>query len=237
MHLCTIAFELVEMQDYNEAAMDKIRILLAEDHVLVRESLRQYLEKESDLEVVGEAGDGEQMVALAKELMPDIVVADVAMPKLNGIEATKQIKAMDIHVPILILTAYDMDQYVFSLLEAGASGYLLKDISGQELIEGIHRVSRGDSVLHPAILRKVMERFRTGGKSQETRVNESLTDREIETLELAARGKSNKEIADSLDVSVHTVEAHLGRIFNKLGVSSRTEAVIIALKKGWVGLE
>ena len=216
--------------------MEKIRILLAEDHVLVRESLRNYLEKEADLTVIGEAGDGEEMVALAKELKPDIVIADVDMPKLNGIEATRKIKAMNIAVPILILTAYDIDQYIFPLIEAGAAGYLLKDISGQELVDSIRRVSRGDSVLHPAIVRKVMDRLRVSGKGSDARTYESLTDRELETLQLAAQGMSNKEIADKLNVSVHTVEAHLGRIFNKLDVGSRTEAVMFALKKGWISL-
>ncbi len=225
--------------DYNGIMMEKkkIRILLAEDHVLVRQSLRDYLEKEEDLEVIGEAGDGEQLVALAKDLNPDIIIMDVAMPKLNGIKATKKIKAMNLPVPILILTAYDIDQYVFSLIEAGAAGYLLKDIDGEELKESIRRVSRGDSVLHPTVARKLMERLRTNNKSQDARSFEVLTDREIETLELAARGKSNKEIADQLSVTVHTVESHLGHIFTKLGVGSRTEAVVLALKKGWIGLD
>ena len=217
--------------------MSKIRILLADDHVLVRESLRQYLEKEDNFEVIGEAGDGEEMVALAERLKPDIVVADVAMPKLNGIEATRQIKAMNPAMPILILTAYDLDQYIFSLLEAGADGYLLKDISGKELIDAIKRISNGDSVLHPVVMRKVMERFRANGNVQETGSDEKFTEREIETLELVARGIGNKEIADELNVSVRTVEAHLGHVFAKLGVSSRTEAVVSALKKGWINLD
>ncbi|MCL6472231.1 MAG: response regulator transcription factor [Firmicutes bacterium] len=217
--------------------MGKIRILLAEDHVLVRQSLRDYLEKEEDFEVIGEAGDGEQLVALAKNLKPDIIIMDVAMPKLNGIKATKKIKAMNIQVPILILTAYDIDQYIFSLIEAGAAGYLLKDIDGEDLKDSIRRVSSGDSVLHPTVAKKLMERFRSTGKRQDQSSFELLTDRELETLELAAQGKSNKEIAETLNVTVHTVESHLGHIFSKLGVGSRTEAVVIALKKGWIGLE
>lgn len=217
--------------------MGIIKVLLAEDHVLVRESIRRLLEAESDIEVVGEAGDGEQLVALAKKLKPDVIVTDVAMPKLNGIEATKQIKAANISTPILVLTAYDYDQYIFALLEAGVAGYLLKDISAQEFIDGIHAIHRGDSVLHPTVARKLMQRFRGGNKSQELRPFESLTDREIEVLRLAAQGKNNKEIADELILSVRTVEAHLGHIFDKLAVGSRTEAVIVALKKGWVGLE
>jgi len=217
--------------------MGKIKVLLAEDHSLVRESIRRFLEKESDIEVVGEAGDGEEMVALTKKLKPDVIVADVSMPNLNGIDATKQIKALGISTPILILTAYDYDQYIFALLEAGAAGYLLKDISGQELIDSIHAIYKGDSVLHPTVARKLMQRFRGANKNSEVRPFEALTDREIEVLRLAAQGKSNREIADELILSVRTVEAHLGHIFNKLGVGSRTEAVILALKKGWVGLE
>lgn len=217
--------------------MRKIKVLLAEDHSLVRESIRRFLEKESDIEVVGEAGDGEEMVALTKKLKPDVIVADVSMPNLNGIDATKQIKALGISTPILILTAYDYDQYIFALLEAGAAGYLLKDISGQELIDSIHAIHKGDSVLHPTVARKLMQRFRGANKNSEVRPFEALTDREIEVLRLAAQGKSNREIADELILSVRTVEAHLGHIFNKIGVGSRTEAVILALKKGWVGLE
>lgn len=217
--------------------MGKIRVLLADDHAFVRESIRQFLEKESDLEVVGEAGDGEQMIALTEKLKPDVIVADVAMPKLNGIEATKQIKELHPSVAILILTAYDFDQYVFALLEAGATGYLLKDICAQELISGIYAIHRGDSVLHPTIARKITQRFRNANKSQEVRPFEFLTDREMDVLKLAAQGKGNKEIADELSLSIRTIESHIGHIFNKLGVNSRTEAVILALKRGWVGLE
>ncbi|HZD60717.1 MAG TPA: response regulator transcription factor, partial [Anaerolineae bacterium] len=201
--------------------MGKIRILLADGHAFVRESIRQFLEKETDLEVIGEAADGEQMVALANKLEPDVIVADVATPKLNGIDATKQIRELHPSIAILIVTAYDFDQYIFALLEAGVTGYLLKDICLQELINGIYAVHRGDSVLHPIIARKIAQRFRHASKSQKLRSFESLTDREIETLELISQGMSNKGIADELHVSIHTVEAHLGHIFNKLGVSSR----------------
>lgn len=217
--------------------MDRIKVLLVEDHVLVREGIRRFLESEPDIEVVGEAGDGEEMVALAERLRPDIIVTDVALPKLNGIEATKLIEEKHLPVAVLVLSAYDYDQYIFALLEAGAAGYLLKDISGQELVDSIHAINRGDSVLHPTVARKVMQRFRGGSKDRDLRSFESLTDRETEVLKLAAQGKSNKEIADDLSVSVRTVEAHLGHIFDKLNVNSRTEAIIIALKKGWVGLE
>lgn len=217
--------------------MDKVRVLLAEDHVVVRESIRQFLEREPDFEVVAEAGDGEQTVYLADKLKPDVIVLDVAMPKLNGIEATKQIKALHPSIAILILSAYDYDQYIFALLEAGAAGYLLKDVSGQELINAIRAVYKGDAVLHPTVARKVMQKFRSGNKEAESVDLAKLTDRENRVLKLAAMGKSNKEIAGELAVSVRTVEAHLGNIFNKLGVGSRTEAIIFALKKGWIDLD
>lgn len=216
--------------------MGKIRVLLADDHAFVRESIRQFLEKEPDIEVVGEAADGEQMVTLANELKPDVIIADVAMPNLNGIEATRKIKATNPSIAILILTAYDFDQYVFTLLEAGATSYLLKDISSQELIKGIYATYRGDSVLHPAIARKITQRFR-GANNTTSSAGESLTERELDVIRLAALGKSNKEIADELSLSIRTVESHIGHIFNKLGVNSRTEAVILALRRGWVGLE
>lgn len=217
--------------------MEKIRVLLAEDHVVVRESIKQLLSREPDLEVVGEAGDGEQAVQMVNRLNPDVLVLDVAMPKVNGIEATKRIKQSKPSTAILILTAYDYDQYIFALLEAGAAGYLLKDVSGQELISAIKSVHRGDSVLHPTVAKKVMQRFRAPARGSEGRGADLLTEREMEVLKLAANGKSNKEIAEDLVLSVRTVEAHLGNIFNKLGVGSRTEAIIHALKKGWVELE
>lgn len=217
--------------------MDKIKILLVEDHVLLRESLRQYLERDPNIEIIGEAGDGEEMVAAASELKPDLIIADITMPKLNGIEAIKKLKDLGISIPVLILTAYSLDQYVFPLLEAGAAGYLLKDISGQELIDSIYRVLRGDDVLHPTVMRKVLQRFRNANKGQQSSSFDALTDREIEVLSLAVRGKTNKDIASDLTVSVRTVEAHLCHTFNKLGVSSRTEALFLAFKEGWVGLE
>jgi len=213
----------------------KTRVLLAEDHVVVRESICQFLERERDLTVVGQASDGEEAVELTRQLKPDVVVMDVAMPKLNGIEATKLIKTYSPSTAVLVLTAYDYDQYIFALLDAGACGYLLKDVSGRELVEAIRAVHKGDSVLHPAVARKVVERFRNLGKPT-GRASDLLTEREIDVLKAAAKGMSNKDIAEQLSLSVRTVEAHLGTIFNKLGVGSRTEAIIHALKNGWLAL-
>jgi len=214
--------------------MNKIRVLLAEDHVVVRQSIRQFLERERDLEVVGEAGDGEEAVQLTAQLKPDIIVMDVAMPNVNGIEATRRIKELCPATAVLALTAYDYEQYIFALLEAGAAGYLLKDVSGQELIDAIRAIHRGDSVLHPAVARKVVARFRQPGiKHDEEGEISLLTEREIEVLKRAAKGMRNREIADELFLSVRTIEAHLSSIFNKLGVGSRTEAVVYCLKRGW----
>jgi NarL family two-component system response regulator LiaR len=216
--------------------MDNIKILLAEDHVVVRQGTRQLLECEPDLKVIGEAGDGEKAVQLAAQLRPDVIIMDVAMPKLSGIEATKQIKALLPSVAILVLSGYDYDEYVFSLLEAGAAGYLLKSASGDELIDAIRAVHKGDSVLHPTVARKVVDRFRHLGKP-EGRASDLLTEREMDVLKAAAKGMSNKDIGKELRISVRTVQAHLRSIFNKLGVGSRSEAVIYGLKRGWVTIE
>jgi len=217
--------------------LDKIKILIADDHAVVREGTRQILEHEADLEVVAEACDGEEAVELATRFKPDIAIIDIAMPKLDGIEATRQIKELCPTIAVLILTAYDDDQFVFSLLEAGAAGYLLKSIRGRELVDAIRAVYAGESVLHPSIARKVLNRFAPSDKTREEELQQELSEREMEVLRLATRGFSNKDIADELSLSARTVQGHLGHIFNKLNVSSRTEAVVCALKKGWVTLK
>jgi DNA-binding NarL/FixJ family response regulator len=216
--------------------MPQITILLAEDHTVVRESIRQSLERVSDFKVVGEADDGEDAVRLAKQLKPDVIIMDISMPKLSGIEATKQIKAFLPSAKILVLTAYDYEQYIFPLLAAGAAGYLLKDVSSRELVDAIQTVYRGEAVLHPAVARKVMGRFRSN-KGSTPEPSDLLTERELTVLKMAGRGMSNSAIAEELHLSVRTIESHLGVIFNKLGVGSRTEAVIQAMTRGWLTLE
>lgn len=215
-----------------------ITILMAEDHVLVRESIRQSLEREPNFKVVGEAGDGAQAVAMAKKLKPDVILMDISMPKLNGIEATKQIKKFQPSAVILILTAYDYEQYIFPLLEAGAAGYLLKDVTSRELINAINTVHKGDVVLHPVIARKLMSRVQNVSDGHADKEGYSLlTDREIVVLKMAAQGMSNGAIADELHLSVRTIDSYFGTIFNKLAVGTRTEAVIQAMKRGCITFE
>ena len=218
--------------------MGKIRVLIADDHAVVREGTRRILEQETDLTVVAEAGDGEEAVRLAGAFRPDVIIVDIAMPKLNGIQATRQIKALYPTIAVLILTAYDDDQFVFSFLEAGAAGYLLKSVRGRELIDAVRAVHAGESVLHPAIARKVLNRFvPASGKPASQEPPELLSRREMDVLKLAARGLRNEDIANKLCLSLRTVQGHLNHIFNKLEVSSRTEAVVRALKESWITLD
>lgn len=218
--------------------MDRIRVIIADDHPVVREGTCLLLRQEPDLEVVGEAANGEEAVQLAATLKPDVAIIDVAMPGVDGIEATKRIKTLCPPIPVLILTAYDDDQLVFALLEAGAAGYLLKSAEGREIISAVRAISAGESVLHPAVARKVLNRFvRPPAKGTKKEPSEELSERELEVLGLASRGLSDQEIADKLSLSLHTVKAHMGHIFNKMNVSSRTEAVVHALKQGWISFD
>ncbi len=217
--------------------MRPITVLLAEDHDIVREGTRQLLEKARDLDVIGEAGDGESAVQLAGALQPDVLVMDVRMPKLNGQEATRRIKADHPEIRVLILSAYEDDQYVFPLLEAGADGYLLKTAKGHELVGAIRAVHAGRKVLAPSITDKVISRLANGPRGHRPdEMMEALTERELEVLQAVAGGKSNKEIAEQLFLSTNTVQVHLRNIFGKLGVGSRTEAVTQALRQGLISL-
>jgi len=212
--------------------------MIADDHAVVREGTRRILEQEEDLQVVAEASNGEEAVRQALSFEPDVAIIDVAMPRLDGIEATKQIKARCPKITVLILSAYDDDQFIFSLLEAGAAGYLLKTIPGRELVDAVRAVYAGESVLHPLVARKVLNRFaRISEKGTKKEPFEVLTEREMEVLRLVTKGLSNKDIAEELCLSIRTVQGHLGNIFNKLQVGSRTEAVVRALKEGWVSLD
>lgn len=215
----------------------RITILLAEDHKIVREGTRQLLEQIADMQVVGEASDGLEAVRLAAEIQPDVIVMDVRLPHLNGIEATRTITARFPKIKVLILSAYDDDSYVFPLLDAGASGYLLKTSSGAELAEAIKLVYAGQTALSPRISAKIVNRL--GGRQayRTTNMPEGLTEREMDVLRAAAHGQANKMIAAKLGISAQTVQVHLRNIFGKLGVGSRSEAVAHAIQHGWITLE
>ncbi|MFO7918822.1 MAG: response regulator transcription factor [Anaerolineae bacterium] len=217
--------------------MEPIRILLADDHIMVREGTKRILEREPDLEIVGQADDGREAVQLVRSEEPDLAIIDISMPVMNGIEATKEIKRIAPQTAILILTAYDDDEYVFAILEAGAAGYLLKNARGSELIEAVRSVHAGDSVLHPAIAKKVLHKMSREEMPEEASGADLLTDRELEVLQHAAQGLSNREIAEELVISPRTVQSHMANIFDKLRVGSRTEAVIVALRREIVSLD
>jgi len=214
-----------------------IRVLLADDHVMVREGTRRILEREPDLKVVAEAGDGRETVTLVEQLRPDVALVDISMPVMNGIEATRGIKRVAPQTAVLILSAYEDDEYVFAVLEAGAAGYLLKNARSSELIDAVRKVYQGKSVLHPAIAKKVLSRVRESAAPANEPAAEALTERELDVLRQAARGLSNRQIAAQLALSPRTVQAHLANIFGKLQVASRTEAVMVGLRRGWIHLD
>ena len=218
--------------------MTKVRILIADDHAVFREGMRDLLNREKDFEVVGEAGDGEEAARLGKELKPDVVIMDIVMPKLNGIEATKLIKQVSPSSAILILTAYSDIHYILGLLEAGACGYLLKSARGSEVVGAVRTVSYGESVLDSLVTQKLLQRVVSSERgNSEARSAGQLTARETEILKLAARGMSNKDVADTLFLSLRTVKAHLTNIFNKLGCGSRIDAIIKGLREGYITLD
>lgn len=214
-----------------------ISILLVEDHKILREGTRQLLEQYPDMRVIGEAADGLEGVSLAAALQPDVIIMDVRLPRMNGIEATSAITARFPRIRVLILSAYADDSYVFPLLEAGASGYLLKTASGSELADAIRQVYAGETVLSPRVSAKVVSRL--GGRQayRKNLMPEGLTEREMAVLRVAAHGRANKEIATQLGISVQTVQVHLRNIFSKLEVGSRSEAIACAIQHGWITLE
>ncbi len=220
--------------------MNIIKLVIADDHLVVRKGTRQILEGEPDFKVMGEAANGEETIKIVNEQAPDVVILDIAMPVINGIEVTRKIKKEHPEIAILVLSNYDNDEFVFGLLEAGAAGYLLKDVGSSDIISAIKAIKRGESVLHPVIASKVMKRFFPDPRSNIASNKDTekiLGDRELEVLRLAGKACSNQEIADRLGLSLHTVEAHMRHIFTKLKVSSRTEAVLRAIKQGWITLD
>jgi len=213
---------------------------MADDHVILRQGTIALLRKEQDLEIIGEASTGQEAVELAHRLKPDVVIMDVRMPVLSGVEATRQICSDISGVKIIVLSAHDDDQYIYSAIEAGASGYLLKTAPVIELIKAIHLVHQGEASLDPAITAKLIHRMSKSTLSESSAADakvESLTAREQEVLRSLADGLSNKAIADQLFISERTVQAHLTNIYGKLQVSSRTEAILAGIKHGWLIVE
>ncbi len=214
-----------------------VRVLLADDHAVVRKGIREFLEENGEVVVVAEASTGAEAVRLAGEYRPAVAVLDVQMPGVSGIEATRQIKASYPDIRVLILTAYDEDPYVFALLRAGADGYMLKNCDPDDLVRAVKTVANGGKVLAPDIAAKVVAQVTTGKPAAAAAQVEPLSERELEVLRLAAHGLTNKAIAVELGVSDRTVQGHLASIYGKLNVASRTEATTKALKLGWLVLD
>jgi DNA-binding NarL/FixJ family response regulator len=213
-----------------------IRVLLADDQELFREGVRLILETADGITVVGEAADGFDAVRQARQLEPDVVLMDVRMPRLDGLEATRRILAERTHARVVVLTTFDLDEYVYAGMKAGASGFLLKDLRRDQLIDAIRTVAAGDALLAPAVTRRLIERFcgeppPTDGPPEQMA---ELTARELEVLKLVARGLTNREIGDSLFLSEATVKTHLAHAYAKLGVRDRVQAVVLAYETGLV---
>jgi DNA-binding NarL/FixJ family response regulator len=211
-----------------------IKILIADDHPVVREGLFAMLSREVDFEVVGEAKDGVEAVNKTKELSPDVVLMDLRMPEMDGVEAMRQIKSVMPDVKFIILTTYSDDEYIFSGIGAGARAYLLKDAPRDDLFKAIRAVYRGESLIQPVVASKLLDRF--SELSRRTPSGEELSGRELEILCLMAKGAANKEISAQLGIAQSTVKTHISNIFQKLGVNDRTEAVTQAIKKGIIRL-
>ncbi len=209
-----------------------IRVLLADDQALVRAGFSMIIKAEPGIEVVGEAGDGAEAVALAHDLAPDVVLMDVRMPEMDGIEATRSIVAGDGAPRVLVLTTFDLDEYVYEALRAGASGFLLKDAPEDQLLAGIRIVAAAGSLFAPSVTRRLIERFAGARAASRPPSLDELTPRELEVLRLVARGLSNAEIATTLFLSEHTVKTHVAHILRKLDLRDRVQAVVLAYESG-----
>jgi DNA-binding NarL/FixJ family response regulator len=214
-----------------------IRVLLVDDQALIRAGFRMILDAEEDMDVVGECADGTQAVDSARRLAPDVVLMDIRMPEMDGIEATRRIAGEGDGVPrVLMLTTFDLDEYVYDALRAGASGFLLKDVPAEQLVDGIRVIAQGDALLAPSVTKRLIHEFSRSGAAQRSAPASlgDLTPRELEVFKLIARGMSNAEIAGELVVSETTVKTHVARVLMKLGVRDRVQAVVLAYESGVV---
>ncbi len=216
----------------------KIKVLIVDDHQVVRQGLRTFLELHDDIIVVGEAGDGAAAIEMVRSLEPDIVLMDLVMPQMDGITATRQIKSVAPHTKIIALTSFAEDDKVFPVIQAGASSYLLKDVSPDNLVEAIRAVHRGEARLHPDIAQKLMQQVAQQTSPVRTNADvDDLTEREREVVRLVAQGCSNSEIANTLTISDKTVKTHISNILSKLHLDDRTQLAIHAIKRGWVDMK
>ena len=212
---------------------DKISLLITDDHALVRQGIRAFLELQPDLTVIGEADSGEAAVRMAAELAPDVVLMDLVMPGIGGVEATRKVKQVSPHSQIIVLTSYHEDEYIFPALRAGALSYVLKDIGPDELADTVRKAARGESMLHPRVASRVVQELR-GARRDTPNLFTELSDRELEVLRLIADGLSNAEIASKLVISEKTVKGHVSNILGKLHMMDRTQAAVLAWQQGLV---
>ena len=212
--------------------MDSIRVLITDDHLIVREGLRLILETDDIIEIIGEAADGQQCLELAEQLQPDVILMDLRMPGMDGISTIEHLRHSKPDIAIVILTTYNEDDLMLRGLQAGARGYLLKDTSREQLLDTIYAAAKGETLLSPGILARVLSQRSPSGSALIAAPTESLTERELEVLQATARGERNKEIAYSLGISERTVKAHLASIYEKFGVDSRAAAVAVAAQLG-----
>ena len=216
------------------ASVEKIKVLIVDDHQVVRQGLRTFLDLHEDIQVIGEAGDGQAAVELASQLTPDVILMDLVMPRMDGIAATRKIKSLGRGIRVIALTSFAEDDKVFPAIQAGASSYLLKDVSPDALVEAIRAVHQGEARLHPEIMLKLMEQVARQPQDEKPTAGPQLTERENEVIRLVAEGKNNREIAQTLVISEKTAKAHISNILGKLGLEDRTQMAIYAIKNGMV---
>lgn len=216
--------------------VDRITVMIVDDHEMVRRGACSYLEAQADISVVAQAGSGEEAVSLAKEFIPDVVLMDLVMPGMDGVDATRKVKDVSPRTQIVILTSFHQDEYIFPALQAGAISYLLKDVKATELVEAIRRAARGEATLHPRIAARVIKTFRSL-EAQEATAFTALTDREMEVLKLIAKGFPDDKIADQLVISIGTVKGHVSNLLSKLHLVDRTQAAAYAWQAGIVRRE